>query len=159
MLNEPGVDQYRIEKLRLALSLRLLGGEVLEGHVFLQSFGYSGTPESALELLNQPDRFFPIACNGQGILLVAKERLVEAWGEAVGEEDALRSATSVPVSAELRLASSLTVSGTMLLEVPDDRPRMLDFLNHNRQRFVRVATASGPRLVNARLVESVRPLD
>lgn len=159
MLNEPGVDQYRIEKLRLALSLRLLSGDVIDGHVFLQPPGYGGTPESALDLLNQPDRFFPIASNGQDILLIAKERLVEAWGEAVGEEDALRSATSHPVSAELRLASSVTVSGTMLLEVPEDRPRMLDFLNHNRQRFVRVATDAGPRIVNARLVESVRPLD
>ncbi len=159
MFTEPGVDQYKIEKSRLALSLRLLSGEVIEGHVFLQPPGYGGTPESALDLLNQPDRFFPIACEGREILLVAKERLVEAWGEAIGEEDALRSASSLRMSVEFRLASNVTVSGTMLLEVPEDQHRMLDFLNHNRQRFVRVGTASGPRLVNARLIESVRPID
>lgn len=151
--------EFRIEKLRLALSVRLLGGDVVAGYVFVQTPVYGTVAETALDLLNHSETFFPLACDDRGILLVAKDRLVEAWGEAVGDDDEVRVMTGRPVLVELRLASGVTVSGTMLLEVPSGRPRLLDYLNDNRLRFMRLLTADGPRIINARLIESARPLD
>ncbi len=151
--------EFRIEKVRLALSVRLLGGDVLAGHVFVQPPVYGATTATALDLLNQGEAYFPLACDDRGILLVAKERLVEAWGEAVGEEDETRVLSSRAVGVELRLASGVTANGTMLLEVPSGRPRLLDFLNDCRMRFLRLMTTEGPRIINARLIESARPLD
>jgi hypothetical protein len=153
------VDQYRIEKLRKGMSVRLLGGDVIEGFVFLQQVGYTGTPETALEMLNQDDPYFPIARDDSGVLLIAKHRLVEAWGEAVGEDDELLIASSPTVRAELRLASAAMVSGMIRMEVRADRPRLLDYLNESLTPFLRVNTSAGARVINARLIESARPLD
>jgi hypothetical protein len=153
------VDQYRIEKLRQGVSVRLLGGDVIEGFVFLQQVGYAGTPETALEMLNQEEPYFPIARDDSGILLIAKHRLLEAWGEGVGEDDDLLVASSRSVRAELRLASALVVSGMIRMEVRADRPRLLDYLNEYTAPFLRVNTPAGARVINARLIESAHPLD
>jgi hypothetical protein len=152
------VHEYRIEKLRLALSLRLLGGEVIDGHVFLQPATYGGGRESAMHLLNAPEPFLPIDQEGRGILLVSKDRLLEAWGEAMGDEDELRLATARAVHVELQLPGCTMQAGTILLEVPADRPRVLDFLNDNQQRFIRLNTGAGALAINSRLIESARPL-
>lgn len=153
------MHEYRIEKTRLSLFVRLQSGEAVHGSVFLPQAVFGTPPTTALELLNDAEPFFPLDCEDIGILLIAKDRLVEAWGDAVGNEDEMRIATMRAVAVELWMADGRARTGTMLLEVPMDRPRLLDFLNDHRQRFVRMDTPDGPHIINARLIERARPLD
>jgi hypothetical protein len=49
--------------------------------------------------------------------------------------------------------------GTVMLELPTDRPRLLDLLNDTRERFLTLYTSDGVRFINRALIERVRPLD
>ena len=50
-------------------------------------------------------------------------------------------------------------SGDVFLEVRNDRPRLLDFLNQFDHRFLVLHGDTTLRLINRRLIERVRPLD
>jgi len=152
--------QYRIEKQRLAVSLRLLGGRCVEGEMFVPraAQGYVRV-ERAIDVFNAEEPFLPLELADGGVVLVAKDRVLEVAGEGVGEDDELRLSIALRSQLELTLNDGVVLEGWMLLEVPADRQRVLDFLNDCRQRFLTFYTAEGPRLVNARLIVLSRPLD
>ncbi|MGH7718900.1 MAG: hypothetical protein ACREON_08680 [Gemmatimonadaceae bacterium] len=152
--------QYRIEKQRLAVSLRLLGGRCVEGEMFVPRTAEGYAPVArAIDVFNADEPFLPLELADGGVVLVAKDRVVEVMGEGVGEDDELRLSIALRSPLELILNGGAVLEGWMLLEVPDDRQRVLDFLNDYRQRFLTFYTLEGPRLVNARLIELSRPLD
>jgi hypothetical protein len=151
--------QYRIEKQRLAVSLRLLGGHSVEGDMFVQPspYGYTGG-ERAVDVLNSPEAFVPVELYDGSVVLVQKDRIVEVRGEGLAEEDELRLAIALPTPLEITMTDGALVEGSLMLEVPHDRQRVLDFLNDCRLRFLTVYTSEGARLVNAKLIELARPL-
>jgi hypothetical protein len=60
---------------------------------------------------------------------------------------------------EVTLRDGTVRSGRLYLEMPTDRPRLLDYLNRYAQRFVTLYSAGGIRLINRELIERVRPMD
>jgi hypothetical protein len=60
---------------------------------------------------------------------------------------------------EITLAPGMSYVGTALLELPTERPRLLDLLNDSRERFLTLYTSDGVRFINRALIERVRPLD
>jgi hypothetical protein len=67
------------------------------------------------------------------------------------------AARRVPV--ELTLTDGAIRTGEVYLEMPEQRPRVLDFLNRYAQRFVVLYAAGGVCLINRSLIEHVRPAD
>ena len=151
--------QYRIEKQRLAISLRLLGGQSVEGDMFLQPspYGYSGG-ERAVDVLNARASFVPVELDDGSVLLVQKDRIIEVRGDGLAEEDEIRLAIAIPSPLEITMTDGTLVEGSLMLEVPHDRQRVLDYLNDCRMRFLTVYTSEGARLVNSKLIELARPL-
>lgn len=152
--------KYRIEKEQIAVTLIMLGGEAIHGHIFLQpsAFHY-GVPEEPLHLFNAPEPFLPLAQDDGDVLLVAKDRVVEVTGFAPKEEDELRRQSARPALLEITLGGTIVHLGSIRLETPSDRPRLQDFLNHCTDRFTTLYTTEGVRLINVRLIDRVRPLD
>ncbi|MEP6692117.1 MAG: hypothetical protein ABJD07_13235 [Gemmatimonadaceae bacterium] len=152
---------YRIEKERLSVSLTLAGGVRVDGHIFVQpqAYGYSGH-EHAIDIFNGTEPFVPVQTE-HGVIFIAKDRVVEVDG--IEPEDAaideMRRASSRSASLEVTLAGGETRAGTVLLEMPSDRPRLLDFLNRLEDRFLAITSDDGVRLINTRMIERVRPLD
>lgn len=149
---------FRIDKLRVPVSLIMLGGEELNGNMFVQqvSPNRSGREEIP-DVLNGKEAFFPLAQEG-GTLLVAKDQVREVvvrgdFSAAFVETGARR----VPV--ELTLTDGAIRTGEVYLEMPEQRPRVLDFLNRYAQRFVVLYAAGGVCLINRSLIEHVRPAD
>lgn len=153
-------DAYRIEKERLEVTVTLEGCAEVRGYIFLQPrvYGYTSHSEPSA-LLNDRELFFPLELENGDVLLLSKERVVDISGLPVAEEDELVRASSPMALLELTLAGGLTRLGSMRLEVRADRPRLLDYLNDCRQRFLMLYTDHGVRLVNRKLIERVRPLD
>lgn len=154
------VDTYRIEKERLAVTLTLIGGEVVEGRIFVPAplLGHAGELDPAA-VFNDRDMFFPFERPNGEVLLMCKARVVEAGGLPLGDGlDELRG--SAPMCLlEITLAGGITHFGSMRLEVRADRPRLLDYLNDCDQTFLTLYTDQGVRLVNRAMIECVRPLD
>ncbi len=158
------MDSYRIEKQRLAVTLTLVGGGSLHGHIFVQPSAhghrqYEDPYEDPVRVLNGTEPFFPLATDTGEVTLVAKERVEEVRGTALVIEDELRRASARAMQLEVRLASGSVHAGSVLAEMPSQQPRPLDFLNQHDKRFLTLHTNEGVRLINTRQIDSVRPLD
>lgn len=149
----------RIEKDRRVVSLLMLGGEQLNGEMFVQRFSrYHLGSEEIPDVLNAPEPFFPLVRAGD-TLMVAKHQVREV--ELVddrGVEAAVAPAARAE-AVEVTLRDGTVRAGRMYLEMPTDRPRLLDYLNRYAQRFVTLFSAGGLRLINRELIERVRTMD
>lgn len=157
-------NDYRIEKARCQVAVTTLDGERLVGDVFLQPYAHRRAgPEAPEDLLNDDDPFFPLAlADGSGTLLIAKDRLneVEVPDDRPRDDEAAYEAMGIRLAAvELTLLGGVVRTGTVKLELPYERPRLLDFFNRYARRFLVLHGDDGIRLVNRRSIERVRPLD
>ena len=155
-------DDYRIEKSRLSVVVVTAGGERMAGELFVQPFSrYRMGPEQAPDIMNAAEPFFPFATADGDTVLVAKDQVREveiAFGD--GEEGEPESAAGARCALiEVTLSDGAAVTGSVYLQAPTDRPRLLDFLNRFDSRFLTLYAPGGARLVNRRLIERVRPLD
>ncbi len=154
------MDDYCIQKERLAITLTLVGGEQLRGHIFVQPLTYAHRGrEEPIGVFNDPEPFFPLEVDGGEMLLVAKDRVVEVSGITAAEDDDVRRASAPMALLQVTLTGGIARFGSMRLEVPSDRPRLLDHLNCGSERFLTLYTDRDVRLVNRAMIERVRPLD
>jgi hypothetical protein len=115
--------------------------------------------ERPLDILNGEEPFFPLALPDGETVLVAKEQVVEvsiAFDAADGFEN---ESLSRPTVIEVQLISGATHAGAIFLQLPLERPRLLDFLNRDAQRFLTLHGTERRLLINRRVIERVRPLD
>lgn len=149
----------RIEKARLPVSLLMSGGERLNGDMFVQAYSRFHTGrEEVPDVLNGDEPFFPLVRAGD-TLLIAKNQVREvevSWEPDLTELQAIGTRVE-PV--ELTLTDGTIRTGELHLEMPSERPRLLDFLNQYDRRFVVLHAIAGLRLVNCGLIERVRPVE
>lgn len=151
------MNEYRIEKCRLPIAVTLIGGERLEGDVFVQATArFRPGPEDARDLFNSAEPFFPMA-DAAGTQLIAKDGVIEVEAEIAADDDPIES--SLRALVEIEMVNGTVRAGSVCLEVPMERPRLLDFLNFHTLRFLTLHTSDGTRLLNRRLIARVRPLD
>lgn len=158
------MHEFRIAKDRCSVVLALVGGETIAGAMFVQHAG-EGDPrrESARDVLNSAEPFFPIETAKGETLLLAKDRvidvLVELPGDGEGDGDELRRASARSALLEIVLCGGVVRSGLVLLELPTGQPRLLDYLNRLSDRFLVLYATEGTRLINRALIERVLPRD
>jgi hypothetical protein len=153
---------YRIETTQKAVILTMLDGEELRGKVFIHSSSYRPFElEDVSELFNSSSPFFPLELETGEVILVSKKRVGEVAanrGEDASDQPPLGAPTPtallqiVLVGGEVRL-------GSIRLEAPPDRARVLDYLNALTSRFLTLYTSNEARLINSSLIDRVRPLD
>ena len=153
-------NEYRIEKDRIPVTVTLASGTRLSGTVFVQSYiQHRYGREEASDVLNARDPFFPLLAEDGETHLIAKEQVVEAEVAPDAEADALSEIVARTALVEVSTTTGFSRTGAVYLEVRNDRPRLLDFLNQFDHRFLVLHAETGVRLINRRLIERVRPLD
>lgn len=151
-------NDVRIEKERVAVSITMVGGELLSGSLFAPQIYPPGGLEDPMRLLNEPEPFFPLGLPTGEVLLISKARVLEIGLDgSSGAEELPGSAPSALL--QLTLAGGLTHVGSVRLEVRTTRPRVLDYMNYCMDRFMALRTDEGVRLINRQMIERVRPLD
>lgn len=157
---QAAMDAYRIEKARQQVTLTLVGGDELRGHIFIPILpsGHDAEVDPAA-LFNDAEPFFPLELDGGDVLLVSKSRVVEVAGLPMREQDEVLRESAPMSLLQIVLAGGVAHFGSMRLDVRADRPRLLDLLNDSHDRFIPLYTDHGIRLVNRALIECVRPLD
>ncbi|MDB4875489.1 MAG: hypothetical protein JWM41_1935 [Gemmatimonadetes bacterium] len=149
------MSEYRIEKLRRPVKVALVGGATLDGDIFLQpSARYRTGPQEPAELFNEEDEFVPLATTGDELVLLAKAqiRTVE-FGAGLTDTPFAEVAGA---AVDVVLADGSVVAGELRMEIRASRPRLLDFLNEDSQRFLTLRSSSSLCLVNRRLIAQVR---
>jgi hypothetical protein len=153
-------NDYRIQKERVSVVLTLLGGERLEGDLFVQANVRNRIgPEDAPDVLNSPEPYFPFVTADGETLLIAKDRVREVEVDRAletGEEWRI----GAPSTIEIALGGGVVHRGVIYLEsVVTGRGRVLDYLNRVEDRFIALHTPTGAILVNRLAVERVHPVD
>ncbi|GAC1517412.1 MAG: hypothetical protein NVS1B4_17550 [Gemmatimonadaceae bacterium] len=162
------MSDFRIEKLRVAVTLTTSTGERMVGEMFVQTSARHRTgPEEPLDVLNDGDAWLPFVTVEGDTVLVAKTQIaeVELPADDVGDDGiegeheretgpGVRAAT-----VSLRLAFGAVRVGSIDMEIAVGRPRLLDYLNRHTDAFIVLRGASGCRLINRQMIEHVRPLD
>ena len=147
-------SEYRVEKLKRPLAVVLTDGQRLEGDVFLRPVSrYRSQPEDPVDMLNDSDPFF-VLVSSAGAVLVSKANVSHAETSYEGAADFEAPVLGVPV--EVTLTDGSVCKGNIFLETRSDRPRLLDFLNSYRGRFVPVVDIRRIFLVNTQTIAHVR---
>lgn len=149
------MSEYRIEKVRRRVIVTLAGGARLDGDIFLQPWApYRTGPQDPGDLLNEADLFFPLSTSGDGMVLVAKDRVTHVQFEADGADT--ETGGSADVAVDVVFGDGSSISGELRLEARTDRARLLDFLNGDHQRFLTLRTSAAVCLVNRAQIAHVR---
>jgi hypothetical protein len=148
------MSEYHIEKLRRPLNVWLIDGTQLSGDVFLRPVSrYRSRPEEPGDLLNDAEPFFALERDGE-TMLIAKSSVARVETLAHGEDELDVATLGIPV--EITMADGSVCTGSIFLESRSDRPRLLDFLNAYRERFLPVVDARQVFLVNTHTIAHVR---
>jgi hypothetical protein len=141
-------NDFRIEKSRLPVVLITLEGQRISGDLFVQvgarnKLGH----ETAYDVLNAPEPFFPIATMKGRTLLLAKDHVRELF---VAREDADDSEWEFGTHAEcdVVMAGGARHVGTILIQQTSGRQRVLDYLNRLTDRFLALHKDEGIVLLN-----------
>ena len=148
------MSEYRIEKHRRSLQILLTDGKTLEGEVFLQpATRHRSRPEEPVDLLNDAEPFFALVRNGE-TMLVAKDSVARA--ETSYQSDGELDIVALGVFVEVTMTDGNVCSGCIFVESRTGRPRLLDYLNSYRNRFLPVVDAQQVFLVNTNTIAHVR---
>jgi hypothetical protein len=161
-LTSDSANLYRIQTARKAVILTMLGGEDLRGNAFIHfSSNRPFELEDVSELFNSETPFFPLELDSGEIILVAKERVAEVAADHGDEalDSAPRDLPSPTALLQIMLVGGEIRLGSIRLEAPPDRARVLDYLNALTSRFLTLYTSNEARLINRSLIDRVRPLD
>jgi hypothetical protein len=153
---------YRIETTRKAVILTMLGGEEVRGNVFIHFSSYRPFElEDVSELFNSEMPFFPLELENSEVILVSKERVAELAADRSDDPSDLppRDPPAPTSLVQVVLVGGEVRLGSIQLDAPPDRARVLDYLNALTSRFLTLYTSNEARLINRSLIDRVRPLD
>jgi len=155
------VTGFSLPRVLISATLLQTSGGKREGEIFvMERVPQHAGMETALDLLNRPEAFFPFRPkkDGTGVLLIAKARTVVV-SVPRQPEDSDRLSAAKQASLEVTLADGSKLSGWATLELPEYHSRLLDYLNASRDEFFALATADHMHIVNRAHVLYVRPED
>jgi hypothetical protein len=149
---------YKIEKLRCPVMVVLRDGEQLRGDIFVRTVSrFRSEPQSAAEFLNEDDAYFAlVSVNGTG-LMVSKDSVVRVEADLPADDDE----AEIPrpgMDIEVTLVGGGVCRGTVFLEAPTERGRLIDYLNSYEGRFLVMYDTTKMTLFNRRAVAHVREL-
>jgi hypothetical protein len=153
---------YRIETTRKAVILTMLSGEEVRGNVFIHFSSYRPFElEDVSELFNSEMPFFPLELENSEVVLVSKERVAELAADRSDDPSDLppRDPPAPTSLLQIVLVGGEVRLGSIQLDAPPDRARVLDYLNALTSRFLTLYTSNEARLINRSLIDRVRPLD
>jgi len=147
---------YRVEKTEQPVTLFYSDGSVISGVVFLSPSAYNHIGrQTLLDLLKEKGEFFPFRGNNDKFYVINKRSITHIrYQPAVRERVADVLGTSVEINIEFMGGEQLT--GQILIEMPEGRTRLFDFINDVKGYFV-LTTVEAHYLVNASLVRDVSP--
>ena len=147
---------YRVEKSELPVIVFQADGSVMKGVVFLSAATYHHMTKQTLnDLLNEPGDFFPFRnesghfciTNKQTITHIRCEPQDNAHGQApLGHRE----------DVEIRFVGGEQLTGSVSIEMPEGKSRLLDFINALPGFFL-LQNHEAHYLVNVRQVRDISP--
>lgn len=150
------MEMYRVPRREVPVRILVDDGRTLDGTLFTAEGSAGGQPEDVMHLLNATDEDFIPLVSGKDSFLLNKAGII--WVQVTGEparELARESATGNAVPVRMSLAGGISVVGTMIIVMPQERSRVKDYLNASG-RFLPLFGDGAVTLVQRRFVVTVR---
>jgi hypothetical protein len=150
------MEIYRVPRREVQVRILLDDGRTLDGTLFTAEGAGGGRPEDVLHLLNGTDVEFVPLLSGKDSFLLSKAGVI--WVQVTGDparEIAREAEAGRRVAVRLTLAGGLSVVGTLMILMPPERSRVVDYLNA-AGRFLPLFGEGVVTLVQRRFVVSVR---
>ncbi len=148
------MNEYQVEKRKIAITLFLVDGKTRDGVIFLSLFSsFHGGPQTLLDLMSEEEPFVPFDCNDGEFLLINKAQISHLKYK---KEDDGKPVLGTPLDVSITFTNSQQLSGTVVLEVPDGKSRLLDFMNSNRV-FFGLTCDDGDYVVNPNVIIEISP--
>jgi hypothetical protein len=148
------MSEYQVEKQKVSVSIELVDGQTREGIIFLSPFSshHSG-PQTLLDLMSEEEPFVPFVGSDGKFLLINKVQISHLKYQKE-EDDKLELGT--PLDVSVTFTNSRQLSGTVVMEVPEGKSRLLDFMNSNRD-FFGLVCEDGDYVVNPNIIIEIAP--
>lgn len=145
--------------LRVRAEVLVTGGRTLDGFLHLQPLAsvHSG-PETPEDALNRHEAFLPITSDNRSIFVAKSQILAVTVRTVLQTSDVERVEAARTLGMQVELSDGTGFTGAVTSELPPDRARVLDFLNH-AEGFFCLVDQDAMRFINRVHVRLVTPLD
>ncbi len=148
-----------ISTRRQQVAVHLSDRRVLTGNIHLQMIARHHTgPETTDDLLNREETFYVLILDGEQPVFVAKKQTMYLElppQPAIDDPD--RASAARRLELEIELADGTLLEGLVMIELPPDRLRALDFLNA-APTFFPLWTEDAVRIVNRDHIRAASPV-
>lgn len=145
--------------LRVRAEVLVTGGRTLDGFLHLQPLAsFHSGPESPEDALNRNELFLPITSDNRSIFVAKHQILAVTVRTVLPAEDVDRVEAARTLGMTVELSDGTGFVGAVTSELPPDRARVLDFLNH-AEGFFCLVDQDALRFINRLHIRLVTPLD
>ena len=150
------MEIYRVPRREVPVRILVDDGRTLDGTLFTAETGAGGRPEDVLQHLNDSDKdFVPLVCGADSFLLNKAGIIWAQVSGAAAKEIAVEAGSGRHVPVRLSLAGGISMVGKLVIVMPAERSRVLDYLNATG-RFMPLYGEATVTLVQRRFVVTVR---
>ncbi len=147
---------YRVEKAELPVVVFQADGSIMKGVVFLSATAYNHTgKQTLLDLLKEPGDFFPFRSEAGDFCVTNKQTITHIRFVPPEQEKEYQSLGDRE-DVEIKFVGGEQLGGTVTIEMPEGRNRLLDFINAMKGFFL-LQTQEAHYLVNVSQVRDINP--
>ena len=148
---------YRVDKSEQPVVLFQADGSVMSGVVFLSACAYGHIGRQTLaDLLREKGNFFPFRSEAGAFCVTNKATITHIRYEQTGIEPEY-VALGNPVEVQINFAGGEQLRGTIVIEMPEGRTRLFDFIN-SMSGFFPMNNGDTHYLVNVAQIRDISPL-
>ena len=147
---------YRVEKSELPVVVFQADGSIMKGVVFLIAAAYSHMgQQTLLDLLKEPGDFFPFRSDAGEFCVTNKQTITHVRFEPAEQEGEYQSLGDRE-DVEIKFVGGEQLRGTLVIEMPEGRNRLFDFINA-MQGFFLLQNEEAHYMVNVSQVRDISP--
>ena len=147
---------YRVEKSELPIVVFQADGSIMKGVVFLSATAYNHAGKQTLfNLLKEPGDFFPFRSDAGAFCVTNKQTITHIRFVPPEQEEEYQSLGDRE-DVEIKLVGGEQLSGTVVIEMPEGRNRLFDFINV-MEGFFLLQNEEAHYMVNVSHVRDISP--
>ena len=147
---------YRVAKTELPVVVFQADGSVMKGVVFLSPATYNHTGTQTLsDLLKEPGDFFPFRSDAGNFCVANKQTITHIRCENPAGDPGQQLLGSQE-EVEVRFVGGEQLTGTVIIEMPEGKNRLFDFINA-MDGFFMLQNQEAHYLVNVRQLRDISP--
>lgn len=147
---------YRVDKTELPVVLFQVDGTVMKGVVFLSACAYSHIGRQTLaDLLREKGLFFPFRSDSGAFCVANKATITHVRYDQDRREEEYPPLGN-PVEVLINFVGGEQLRGTVLIEMPEGRSRLFDFVN-STSGFFAMYSGEACYLINIAQIRDISP--